>query len=203
MVPAAELQLLSPGLRVWSAYDPEVKAELWSTAIQLDDRLYLVDPIPLRSAARAELTAPASICGVFITNANHARAVADFAARSGAAVMAAPATASTLWDLEVVLVEAGDRAGEQIEVIEIAGAGEGEIALHFQGDGGALVLGDALINFGSDGFAFLPAKYCQDQKLMRRSLRQLLDFSFERLLFAHGVPIVSSARRKLETLLAE
>ena len=36
---------------------------------------------------------------------------------------------------------------------------------------------------------------------MRRSLRQLLEFRFERLLFAHGTPIISGAHARLAELL--
>ncbi len=201
MVRAVELQPLSAGICMWHAYDPAVKAELCSTALRLDDRLYLVDPIPLADPAWEELTRDASVCGIFVTNANHERAVPAFAARGGAAVLASPATASALWNLETISIEAGEQVGERIEAIEIEGAAEGEIALYFEDDDGAIILGDALINFGSDGFALLPPKYCADQKRMRRSLRQLLDFSFERLLFAHGLPIISGARSKLERLL--
>ena len=135
-----------------------MKAELFSTALRLDDRLYLVDPIPLADPAWEELTRDASVCGIFVTNANHERAVRDFAAQTGAAVLAAPAAASTLWNLEAICVEADEQVGERLRVIEIEGAVEGEIALHFDVGRRALILGDALINFGSDGFALLPAE---------------------------------------------
>lgn len=88
-----------------------------------------------------------------------------------------------------------------VRLFQIEGAAPGEIALHFPGEGGTLVVGDALINMGSHGFSFLPAKYCQDARQMRRSLPQLLDCQFERILFAHGTPIVAQARRRLAELL--
>ena len=203
MVQAADTQPLTPALTIWQAYDPAVKAELYSTSLRLDDRLFLVDPILIAPDALEELTALASISSVIVTNANHARAAALFAAKSGAAILASAVTASLLFDLEILAVDAGNLIGDRIEVIAIAGAAEGEIALHCKDDGGAIVVGDALIHFEPNGFALLPPKYCSDQELMRRSLRQLLDFSFERLLFAHGTPIVSSARSKLEALLAD
>ncbi len=202
MVQAADIQAITPALTVWQVYDPAVKAELYSTALRVDDHLLLVDPIPLADSALEELTASASIRSVILTNANHARAAALFAAKSGRAILASAATASLLFDLGIQTVAAGDQVGGNTEVIAIAGAAKGEIALHFKSDGGAMVVGDALIHFEPNGFALLPAKYCSEQKTMRHSLRQLLDFSFERLLFAHGTPIVSSARSKLEALLA-
>jgi hypothetical protein len=60
-----------------------------------------------------------------------------------------------------------------------------------------------LINFEPYGFVLLPAKYSSNFKLMRRSLSKLLDYSFERMLFAHGLPILSHARERLELLLKE
>lgn len=203
MLQAADTQPLTPALTIWQAYDPAVKAELYSTSIRVDNRLFLVDPIPLAPDALDQLTALASISSVIVTNMNHARAAGSFAAKSGAAILASAVTANALFDVEILPVAAGDQVGGRIEVIAIEGAAEGEIALHFKDDGGAIVVGDGLIHFEPNGFALLPAKYCSDQKLMRRSLRQLLDFSFERLLFAHGTPIVSSARSKLEALLAD
>ena len=37
---------------------------------------------------------------------------------------------------------------------------------------------------------------------MRQSLEKLLDYSFERILFAHGTPILSGGRARVEQLLA-
>jgi glyoxylase-like metal-dependent hydrolase (beta-lactamase superfamily II) len=87
--------------------------------------------------------------------------------------------------------------------IEIPGGPEGEAAIYDARDGGSLIVGDALINFEPYGFAFLPKKYCMDEKQMHRSLRRLLDYDFERMLFAHGTPIMQSARKKLEQLLRD
>jgi hypothetical protein len=66
-----------------------------------------------------------------------------------------------------------------------------------------MVIGDALINFDPYGFALLPAKYCSNFKLMRRSLSKLLDYSFDQMFFAHGMPILAHARERLEFLLNE
>lgn len=203
MVAAPEFQRVTNSLAIWQAYDPAVKAELFSTAIWLGDRLFLIDPIRLAPDAFSELTAQARITSVFLTNANHARAAAWYVEQTGSAVLASAGTAGALFDLEMIAMAPGDVVGDRIEVLEIAGAAEGEIALYLEDDGGAVILGDALINFGRDGFALLPTKYCADQAELRRSLRQLLDFSFERLLFAHGTPIVSLARNRLEMLLAD
>jgi glyoxylase-like metal-dependent hydrolase (beta-lactamase superfamily II) len=86
--------------------------------------------------------------------------------------------------------------------IKIDGAADGEFALYQPDDGGALIVGDALINFEPHGFDLLPQKYCNNQKQMIRSLRRLLDLDFDRIFFAHGNPIVTRARERLALLLS-
>jgi glyoxylase-like metal-dependent hydrolase (beta-lactamase superfamily II) len=86
-------------------------------------------------------------------------------------------------------------------VLGIEGAAAGEIALHYAPDSGTLIVGDALINFEPYGFTFLPGKYCSNEKEMRRSLQRLLGYEAERILFAHGTPILSGASDRLRELL--
>src|SRR5260370_40647858 len=83
----------------------------------------------------------------------------------------------------------------------IEGAAAGEIVLHYAPSGGTLIVGDALINFEPYGFSFLPAKYCSNEKEMRRSLRKLLKYKADRILFAHWSPILSRATDPLHALL--
>ena len=95
----------------------------------------------------------------------------------------------------------GSKICDELRVIAIEGAAPGEIVLHYTSNGGTLIVGDALINFEPYGFTFLPDKYCSSEKEMRRSLRKLLDCTAERILFAHGTPILSGASDRLQRLL--
>ena len=183
MSSAAEIESVGPGLWIWRAYDPAVKAELFSSAIAIRGALYLIDPIPLEPEAVAALTKLESIAGIIITNENHKRAADRFADR-----------------FQVSIYERGFTA-QGLVAVAIDGAPAGEVAVYCEADDGTLIVGDALINFEPYGFALLPEKYCSDRKRMGESLSNLLDYSFERLLFAHGTPILSGARRRLEQLL--
>ena len=194
-----DLAQLAPGLWIWHAYDPSVKAELFSTALAPDHGIYLVDPIPLPDPELRQLKDAGPITGVIVTNANHQRAALDYSDTLSIPVVAHPDALA-----EIKPARSGDLASLRssgLEVIEIEGAVAGEIALYHSLNGGTLVVGDALINFEPYGFTFLPGKYCLDQKLMRRSLKKLLSLPFDRLLFAHGDPIVSGASRRLHQLL--
>jgi Metallo-beta-lactamase superfamily len=203
MIEAAELQHLSQFLWLWQAYDPAVKSELFSSAAQIGDRLFLIDPIPLAAAALAEMTAAGSVSGVLVTNANHPRAAAAFARQFDAPIFATEPVLSEFGATNTVAIADGAQIAPGVAAIGLAGAAPGEVAFHFAEDGGTIIIGDALINFEPYGFTLLPSKYCSDQRQMRGSLKQLLDWPFERLLFAHGAPILSSARARLGTLLAD
>ncbi|MFN2475772.1 MAG: hypothetical protein ABR526_05445 [Chthoniobacterales bacterium] len=195
--PAAELQQITSSMWVWQSYASSIKADLSSTALLAPAGIYVVDPIPLEKAPAA-LLAQRQMAGVILTNANHHRSATDFAKQFSIAIFSHEIARP---QGPVTFVREGDCIGAILRVIEIPGAGPGEIALYDERDGGSLVIGDALINFGMHDFGLLPAKYCEDEKQMRASLRKLLAFDFQYLLFAHGVPVISNAKRKLAVLL--
>jgi hypothetical protein len=182
MARAAEIEPVAPGLFLWRAYDASIKTELFSTGLSTSSGTYLIDPIPLASGASKSLT---NIAGVIVTNENHERATSEFAGQFQVPIYSA----------------VSQPFPPDLTAVRIEGAAPGEIAVHSEVAGGVMVMGDALINFDPYGFTFLPVKYCTDTKLMRRSLAKLLDYSFERLLFAHGIPIQSKAHQRLEALL--
>jgi len=194
---APEIHRLSDELAICQVYDTGVKAELFSTALTTSTGLLLIDPVSFEDEALKGLTRGQEVRAVIVTNANHLRASHEVAAKYSVPIYAhaAAGIAGALPPDNHVSVS------PDVKVITIAGAPNGEIALHCGRDGGTLVLGDALINFGSHGFTFLPAKYCSNAKLMGRSLRELLNYSFERMLFAHGRPIMVNARARLLALL--
>ena len=182
-------------------YDANVKADLFSTAIHTAGGLYLVDPIAPDDARLAGVLKKAAVAGVIVTNVNHSRAAAAFADRFSAPIYAHGAARGAIDSPAVVELATGADTLPGLSTILIEGAPAGETALYCPDQGGTLIIGDALINFGSHGFTFLPAKYCSNPRLMRKSLRKLLAYQFERMLFAHGTPIIANARARFAELL--
>ncbi len=201
MPQAVDLLRLSDSIWLWQVYDPTVKSDLFSTAIQTNARFFLIDPIPLAPSSLEEMAVPIGAASVLVSNLNHSRAAAEFARQFQAPIFAATAVVGEFSTASVVTLADGEKIAAGVSAIAIEGAATGEIAFHFTDNGGTMVIGDALINFEPHGFTLLPAKYCSDQKAMRRSLWRLLDWQFERLLFAHGMPILANARERLENLL--
>jgi hypothetical protein len=198
---ASDFDRIASNIAIWHEYDPTAKAQLYSTCLATSDGMYLIDPIPLPRPALGDLIGSGSVAGIIVTNANHGRASAKFAADFSVPIFGNGEAFLHQSPLQFRSVADGDKIYDELTVIGIKGAGDGEIALHYAPDGGTFIIGDALINFEPYGFTFLPAKYCSNQKQMRRSLRKLLDYEADRMLFAHGTPILSRASDRLRSLL--
>lgn len=199
---ADDIDEVSPGIFVWQTYDHRAKADLFSTALETVTGTYLVDPILLDADSLLGFGTHRKVAGIFVTNVNHVREAAHFAKTLSVPIYVHDQLRGNADFSNMKGVQEGEMFAPGLTGIAIAGGPAGEMALHYQANGGTMVLGDALINFEPHGFGLLPAKYCLDFKLMRRSLEKLRDYVFDRMLFAHGSPILSGARARLEQLLA-
>ena len=174
------------------------------SAAAVGGRLFFVDPIPLAADALAQLTADLSPAGIILTNANHARAAENLRRALAVPVCLHPDAAVEIGLRSAALLPAagGPVFGGAFEAIALPGAAPGEIALYRPDDGGLMIVGDAVINLPSPGFCVLPDKYCADPRRLRRSLAGLAERPFERMLFAHGEPMLAGARQRLAAMLA-
>jgi hypothetical protein len=200
---AQEIDQIASGIFSWQAYDKTVKADLFSTGLETPAGTWLVDPIALMPEALPSLRARRPVSGIFVTNVNHSRAAGQFSQMFAVSIFVHAGLSNGVDFPASTPVQDGEAFSEGLTAIAIDGGPAGEMALHSNEGGGTIVLGDALINFEPHGFGLLPAKYCLDAKLMRRSLRKLLDYSFERMFFAHGTPILRSGRARVEQLLGK
>ena len=200
MPKALHLSPVPPNAALWQAYDPASKTELFSSALVLEkDSLVCVDPIELAPAPATELFQLGKPDAILVTNENHTRAARLW---------------SEQFQVPIFIRDHESEPGAQpasalanrfpgISIIQIDGGPRGELALFSPDAGGTLIVGDALIHFEPYGLALLPKKYCQNQKEMRASLHQLLQLRFERIFFAHGLPILRDASSRLQALLNE
>ena len=163
------------GFATWHAYDPDCKAELWSTCFRGSKGTVLFDPIdwPVQSPQ------PPAPFWIVKTNGNHDRACAELAKKWPATLTDQPPGFTS---------------------VPLPGAGEGETA-YFHSPSGSLVLGDALINLAPHGLMRLPDKYCTDPVLLPKSLGCLLPLPIRRIFFAHGAPILQDGRERIRKLL--
>ena len=128
-----------------------------------------------------------------LAHANHLRASDYYSKELSVPILARSASFPGKKPPHFVEISGGTKICPELEVIAIEGAVPGEIALYDPLKGGTFIVGDALINFDPPGFAVLPQKYCLNQRKLRQSLWERLTRPAERMLFAHGTPIISGA----------
>ncbi len=200
MTRADEVSAVIDGVSVWQAYDASVKCDLTSTALRVGENLVLIDPIALSPGGAEELESFGQPALIVCTSGNHARAADHFRCRYRIPVAGhAEAEAESGLSFDIT-IEDGTRLLDAIEVCTLPGAAAGEIALATPQ--GVVCVGDAIIHLPPHGLQILPDKYCADPKELHRSLQKLLRWDFRVLTFAHGWPLVASARERVAALLA-
>ena len=197
---AQEFAQVRPNLAIWQTHDKTAKADLFSSALTVQDGVFVIDPIEIADHPLDQLIGTHPIAGIIVTNGNHFRSADTYIRRFSVPLFAHRNSLPKRAPPGFIEIGDGSRIGNELEVIMIEGAGPGEVALYHAGDNGTLIVGDALINFEPYGLALLPEKYCENIKQMRESLRKLFRYDAERILFAHGMPILSGVTARLRQL---
>jgi glyoxylase-like metal-dependent hydrolase (beta-lactamase superfamily II) len=199
MASADFFQTVAPDLWVWEVFEDSVRTNLGSTAVRTAHGLVLIDPVDLVAGALEELTEEGPLIAVVLTNGNHARASARFRSRFSLPILAHADAVSELSVPVDGMLEEGAMVGG-LQVIELKGAGPGELALY--DPRGRLHFGDAVVNLESTGLSLLPAKYCSNQRELRNSLQKLIPLHFHLATFAHGTPVAQDAKALLDRVVS-
>jgi glyoxylase-like metal-dependent hydrolase (beta-lactamase superfamily II) len=200
MAIADEIQQVTNELFHWSAFAPELKCELSSSAYLSKGSLVLIDPIQLTEEALQQLLKHGTPRAILLTNENHERST-DWYRRHFRIPVCVPSPCSRQLSLkpkaEVFVQETDVVYGLQPRFIP--GATVGETA-YWNGEG-TLIVGDALVNLEPDGLALLPDKYCENAAQNRESLKNLLALPVQVATFAHGLPLRENVLSRLQALL--
>jgi hypothetical protein len=193
-VPLTEI---APGLRRWTAWHEEWKADVGCVAVETDDGLVLIDPLD-----------PPSELGP----ADHALVTVFFHARSTQAphVWAHPRVVRRLGSRGVEVnhpLTADEPLPGGIRAYESARAGEVVFWLPRQH---AVVVGDVLLGAGSKPHATdEPLRLCPERWLggathddLRESLAPLLELPVASVLVSHGEPVLRGGAAALADALA-
>lgn len=186
MKPVAEFDVIDQKTVFWGGFQASVKCDCGSCAFRRPEGWIVFDPVPLAAVAWRALLDAGPVHAIVLTSGNHQRESLTLGTAHNAPVHA-PEDArgevdATAWHRPGSILDG-------FQMIPLPGAGPGEAAWC---DGHSLVLGDAITHL--DGLAILPDKYCSSPAGLRRSLRVLTDLAFDRVFFAHGLPLIANAR---------
>lgn len=203
---AASLWLMreiAPGLWHWTAVHPHIGKEV-SSYYLADERVVLDPLLPAEGLAWFEQRPPEHS---LLTNRHHSRDSFKLHTAFGTEVHCVRAGVHELEGRgPVTLFAFGDELPGGIIAHEVGAICPDETALHIP-DHRALACADGVVRWpGSDGLAFVPDQLMDDPARTRAGLaaayRRLLELDFERLLLAHGEPVLSDAKRELSAFIA-
>jgi hypothetical protein len=193
---------IAPGLWYWTARHPHIGSTV--SSYYLEDAGVLLDPMfppdgPDWFAARH-----ATPGHIVLSNRHHDRDAWRLREAFGCEVHC---IASGLHELEsrgpVTPFQFGDELPGQIVVHEVGAICPDETALHIPTHR-ALACADGVVRWpGVDGLTFVPDWLMdepeQTKERLRDAYRGLLDLDFDRLLLAHGEPVLNEAKATLRT----
>jgi hypothetical protein len=193
------MEQIAPGLRRWTAWHEEWEEDVGSVALESGDGLILFDPLdPPPDVRRPE--------HVLVTVFWHGRSAGDL---NGGRVWASSRSAGPLRNRGIEVTDAfraGDDLPAGIQAFQTARVSEVVFWVPSQR---AFVVGDVLLGAGAKPRATEdPLRLCPERWLgkathsdLRTSLRGLLELPVERVLVAHGAPVLEDGRAALERVL--
>ena len=190
MTPAERIHEPFPGIRTWSAFSPEHRVELGSSAVLTPEGWWVFDPIPVADPEAGPRFD--RVAGILLTNANHERDSARWCERFGCQRWASPDATGLP---EGIPRWFPPNPFPDWILIPLPGGAPGETAF-LRPDRSLVVVGDALVNLPERGLEMLPDKYCTDPIRLRHALRSIPFVDL--LLPAHGAPFTG---RELSTLI--
>jgi len=196
----SKLEQVAPGLRRWSAWHSEWRQEVGSVAVDTPDGLVLIDPLD----PPPEVRSPAH---VLLTVHWHARSAGDLPAER---IWATAREVRKLKNRGVTVTDAFEKDPELPGGIKaLPTAREGEV-VYWLPQQKAVVVGDVLLGAGakphatSEPLRLAPENWLEGatRKQLVKSLLPLLDLPVERILVAHGDPVLQGGKEALRTLIA-
>lgn len=196
------MQEISTGLWHWTARHPDIGSEVSSYYLR-EERVALD---PLLPAQGLELFGDRPPQHAVLSNRHHSRDAFRLQEAFGTEVHC---VSNGLHEVqhrgEVTPFEFGDSLPGGITAHEVGSICPDETALHIPAHQ-ALAVADGIVRWrGQPGLSFVPDGLMDDPQRTRDGLttayRRLLELDFERLLLAHGEPVLSDARGELQAFL--
>ena len=192
-----ELRTVSRNLYGWASFHPQWKVDFNSYALKTAEGVVFIDPLKPGPDIIKKLEALGEPIGILLTNAHHDRDADWFRKQYEIQIYAHEKSKADCDTTIDILLMDGERLPGGVKAVHMPGSSAGETAFYARPGGGIVLLGDTLMNQGDKGLTLLPEPYIEDKQQAVKSLQKLLDLNFKIITFAHGDPIVQSARNEI------
>lgn len=195
---APDVEEVVPGLWYWGLEDDRIGG-YWSAAhaLEMDDGVVLIDPLPLAPEGFSRL---GSIAAILLTTSSHQRSAWRYRREHGVEVYA-PALARMFDEEPDHRYGDGDVLPGGLRAVFTPGAGTSQHTLLAESPSVAFVP-DLLVLQPGESLALIPAQYAHDIEEARRSVERLLELPFEILCLAHGTPVTAGAKDAIRAALS-
>jgi len=178
------MKTIAPDIQQWSCFSQEKQMDFNGLHLTVNDHCILVDPPPMEAADRTAILKGRTVDYILLTNRDHVRESEvcrrDFKARVYAPEADAP-------QMEIP-IDKTYKDGELLPgglwvILLVDMKSPGESALFLDRGMGYLILGDSLIGRPPGQLSLLPADKFADVAKARESLKRLLKYDFDAVLF--------------------
>lgn len=186
-----------PGVWSWSVHDERIDFVSTAHAVVGDGGVVLVDPLPLAPKALAGLGEVTAIC---LSAGTHQRSAWRYRRELGATVYA-PALSRLIDEEPDVRYGDGDELPGGLRAIFTPGAGTTQHTFLLDREGGVAFVPDLFTHLPERGLRMVWDEHMHDPVEARRSVRMLLNLSFEVLCLDHGAPLKDDPKAAIRALL--
>ena len=195
---ATSIDSLVPGVTHYHLEDERIETRSDAYVVASPDGAILIDPLPLAESAFASI---GRIAAIVLTTPHHQRSAWRLR-RAGDVKVRAPRGAKGLLELPDLDSAEGDRLPGGLQAVHAPGPDPAHHVLFLAVGPGLVFLGDLLLRQADGMVRHLRPDYLPDPEGARRSLRRILEGSFDVVAFAHGAPITRGGRAALAEVAA-
>jgi glyoxylase-like metal-dependent hydrolase (beta-lactamase superfamily II) len=190
------IEEVARGVWWWRVHDDRIDFLSSALAVAGADGTVLIDPLPLTSAALAELGDVGAIC---LTAGTHQRSAWRYRRELDAKVYA-PALSRQIEEKPDVRYGDGDELPNGLRAVFTPGAGTTQHTFLLEREGISFVP-DLFTHLPERGLRLVRDEYMHDPAEARRSIRRLLDLPFSILCLDHGAPLADDPKSAIQELL--
>ncbi len=195
---AKSIERCVPGVTHYHLDDERIETRSDAYVVASPEGAILIDPLPLAAAALASI---GPVAAIVLTTPHHQRSAWRLRRAIGVPVRA-PRGAGGLLEVPDLEYSDGDLLPGGLQAVHAPGPDPAHHVLHLAVGPGLLFLADLLLRQADGVVRHLHPDYLPDPDGARRSLRRVLERSFDVVAFGHGAPIMSGGRAALAEVAA-
>jgi glyoxylase-like metal-dependent hydrolase (beta-lactamase superfamily II) len=192
---ARSVEEVVPGVWHWHVSDERIGGFISAAhAVRSDDRVVLIDPLPLAAEAMSGLGVVSAIC---LTTSSHQRSAWRLRRELGVPLWA-PAASKEVEEEPDKRYSEGDAMPAGLRAIFTPGAGTTQHSFLREG---VLFTPDIFVRPPGEALALIPSEYAHDPEQARRTAEALLDLDFAVLCTGHGTPVTDDPKTAIREAL--